>query len=161
MGRRAQVDWIAIEGRYRANKETLREIAEDYGIVEGTIRKEAKKNGWVRDPEGTKRQLVKDALSGINQGITQAGTQYAMRIIEDEARQDVKDMQAGLDVARRCIERLREMLELTDGPRDVKVIAEANKIAIDTIRKVRGLDASDGKSLADLSEVELMKLAFG
>jgi len=130
------VDWLAIEGAYRAGTKSLREIGAEYGVSEGAVRKRAKREAWLRDPEGTKRQMVRAALAGG----TQKGTQYAERTIADEAGQDVEDMQAGLDVARACIRRLRQSVELTEDPKDIKVIAEANRVAIDTIRRIRGLD---------------------
>lgn len=153
------VDWIAIEGAYRANKDSLREIAGQYGISEGAIRKRAKKSGWLRDPEGTKRQIVKAALAGG----TQAGTQYAARTIADEATQDVADMGAGLSVARGCIQRLAVLVEEASEPREVKTIAEANRIAIETIRRIRGLDdAPDASAPGALSDVaRLLREHYG
>jgi hypothetical protein len=75
------IDWIAVEGAYRAGKASLRELGAKYGVTEGGIRKRAKKNGWLRDPEGTKRQMVRSAMAGG----TQKGTQYAARTISEEA----------------------------------------------------------------------------
>jgi hypothetical protein len=49
MARRSDIDWDAMEGEYRINKRTLRDIAADYGCTEGAIRKQAKKLGWERD----------------------------------------------------------------------------------------------------------------
>lgn len=130
------IDWIAIEGAYRAGEKSLRAIAEEYGTVEGTIRSRAKKHGWARNPEAIKRGMVKAAMSGVTQGVTQ----NAMREIEDAAAQDVADMQAALAVARACVQRLRGMAEKSEDPKEVKVIAEANNIATGTIRRIRGLD---------------------
>jgi len=130
------IDWISIEGEYRADISSLREIGAKYGITEGAIRKRAKRDGWLRDPEGVKRQMVRAALTCG----TRAGTQYATDIIAEEAEQDVEDMRAGLGVARRCIRKLAEMVELAIEPKDIKVIAEANRIAVETIRRIRGLD---------------------
>lgn len=42
-------DWEAIESAYRAGDLSLREIAAQNGISEGSIRKRAKKNEWVRN----------------------------------------------------------------------------------------------------------------
>lgn len=134
------IDWIAIEGEYRSGHRSLRQIADDYSVTEGAIRAKAKKGGWTRDPSGTKRAVVKAALAGFTQG----STQYAAReIIDREAEQDVADMNLGLDVARRSLVRLATMVEQVELPKDVKVIVEANKIAVETIRKIRGLDEQD------------------
>lgn len=43
------VDWESIEAHYRAGLRSLRDIAAQYQITEGAIRKRAKRDGWVRD----------------------------------------------------------------------------------------------------------------
>lgn len=131
------VDWIAIEAQYRAGSPSVNAIAKEFGVDEGTIRNRAKKNGWTRDAEGAKRQIVKSAMSGIPNGVPNSEVR---KIIEDEAAQDIADMRDGLAVARSCIAKLRTMVESVAEPRDVKTIVEANKAAVDTIRRIRGLD---------------------
>lgn len=42
-------DWDRIEFDYRAGVKTLRQMADEHGISEGTIRKRAKREGWTRD----------------------------------------------------------------------------------------------------------------
>jgi hypothetical protein len=93
----------------------------------------------MRDPEGTKRERVRAIISGA----AQSATQDALRNIESEAAQDAADMRMGLDVARACLARLLDIAAITVDPKDIKTVAEANRIAIDTIRRVRGLDAPD------------------
>lgn len=132
-----KADWIAIEGEYRAGKKSLREIADDHGISDTAVRKKAKASGWMRDPTGAKRERVKAIMAGHG---SEKGSQFAAQTIEEEAGRDASDMTSGLEVARACIARLCEMVPLCDNPRDVKVVAEANKIAVETIRRIRGLD---------------------
>ncbi|KXX64190.1 hypothetical protein [Marichromatium gracile] len=153
------VDWVAVEGAYRAGKDSLREIAGQHGISEGAIRKRAKKEGWLRDPGGTKRQIVRAAMAGG----TREGTQYAARTIAEAANQDVADMSAGLAVARGCINRLSGMVEAAREPRDVKVIAEANRIAVETIRRIRDLDdgASHSASTPSSDVLSLLREHYG
>ena len=43
------IDWLAIEGEYRAGIRSLRNIAAQFDVSEGAIRKRAKKEDWVRD----------------------------------------------------------------------------------------------------------------
>lgn len=45
----AAPDWERIELDYRAGIKTLRQIAGEHGIAEGTVRKRAKRDGWERD----------------------------------------------------------------------------------------------------------------
>lgn len=136
-----KIDWPALETAYRAGVKSVRAVAEEHGVPEGTIRSRAKKNGWTRNPEGTKRELVRAAMSGAKVSFTHTFTHVAMREnIESEADQDIADMRNGLAVARGCIEKLKAMVESADGPRDIKIIVEATKGAIETIRHIRGLD---------------------
>jgi hypothetical protein len=62
----------------------------------------------------------------------------------NEATQDVQDMNTGLSVARACMNKLLLMVEQVDNPNDVKRIVEANKAAVETIRKIRALDDDTG-----------------
>jgi DNA-directed RNA polymerase beta' subunit len=143
------VDWIAIEGLYRAGQKSLRAIAEECGTAEGTIRSRAKKLGWVQDATGTKRRIVSDRMAGFTQGVTQC----VMREIESEAEQDVVDMTLGLKGARAILqcavdsiglqgvhETPSGRLELILEPKDQKILSECIRINVDTIRRIRGLD---------------------
>jgi hypothetical protein len=56
-------------------------------------------------------------------------------------------MRSGLAVARKCIGRLKLVVEVADDPKDIKVIAEANRIAVETIRRIRGLDDATDTSV--------------
>lgn len=135
-------DWIAVEGAYRSGSGSLREIAANNGITEGAIRARAKKHGWMRDPEGTKREQVKALLSGAAQNATHC----ALRNIEEAAHQDAADMNMGLSVARRVLASLSALAVTSEEAKDLKVIAETNKIAIETIRRIRGLDEAGAKA---------------
>ena len=144
------VDWSAIETAYRAGVKSVRAVADECGVPEGTIRSRAKKHGWTRNPEGAKRELVRAAMAGAQAGFAQAGFAHAVthtvthtairKNIESEADQDIADMRNGLMVARSCIEKLKAMVDSAEGPRDIKIIVEATKGAIETIRRIRGLD---------------------
>lgn len=46
---RSTADWERIEAEYRAGVRTLREIAGEHDITEGSIRKRAKRDEWSRD----------------------------------------------------------------------------------------------------------------
>ena len=137
MASKKKIDWVAIEGAYRTGVMPLRAIAEKYGCSEGLIRQYAKREGWLQDPEGKKREYVKSLMSGIS---TQTPTQRVNATLTREAEQDASDMGDSLALARKCISKLSTMVDATDNPKDVKIVAEANKIAMETIRRIRGLD---------------------
>lgn len=133
-----EIDWAQIEADYRSSDTPVLQLAKKYGVSEGTIRVRVKKYGWVRTPLPLKRALVEQKLIGITNGNTNVVA--TRKAIEDSADAAAEDMTRGLEVARACVARLGEMVPLCDNPRDVKVVAEANKIAVETIRRIRGLD---------------------
>lgn len=49
MSESIEIDWLSIEGEYRAGVRSLRDIGGQYGITEAAIRKRAKRDDWVRD----------------------------------------------------------------------------------------------------------------
>jgi hypothetical protein len=142
-----QADWAAIEGAFRSGRGTLREIASAHGITEGAIRARAKKLGWTRDPEGTKREKVKARLSGFTQNTTQS----VESVIEQEAQDDERDMRLGLRAARLGLQVAAQGLEhmCESGSADAKtakVWSECIAININTIRRIRGLDEATAPS---------------
>ncbi len=131
----AAPDWFAIQGDYMAGQRSLRDIAGQHGISEGTIRHRAKQGGWVRNAPQTKRQIVAARMAGVTQDVTQNVT----RNIEAAAAQDVDDLERGLRINRHCLLALEVSAETVQEPREVKVIVEAAGQAIDSIRRIRGL----------------------
>lgn len=139
------IDWLSIEGAYRAGVMPLREIGDTYGVSEAAIRKKAKLNDWLRDPTGTKREIVKGLIAGITTGSTQQSAQeYAKRTIYTEADKDAEYMGDCLDVAVKAVHKLHAMIDSAEEPKDIKIIVDANKSAMDTIRRIRGLDDASG-----------------
>jgi predicted site-specific integrase-resolvase len=141
-------DFAAAQVDYAAGGMSMRAVADRHGIPEATLRRYAKLHGWVKGASATKRELVKEALAGVpldaatdDADVTQEFTHAQVRQRQvAEAGQDVQDMQTGLEVARRCMQRLLAMVDQVDSPNDVKRVVEANKAAVETIRKIRSLD---------------------
>ncbi|RQZ08909.1 hypothetical protein DF105_00990 [Burkholderia stagnalis] len=155
------VDWIAIEGAYRAGADSLRTIAAAYGLSEGMIRKKAKQQGWSRDPTGTKRAIVNAHMAGSSHGGTPEGTRCAQEGMAAAANEDITDMERGLEVHRLCLARLVTCAKKATAPRDIKVITEAAALAITGIRKIRGLDTPTPADAGDIDaaiEAELAQL---
>lgn len=83
--------------------------------------------------------MVREAMAGGN--MTREMTKEKVRQIQiDAAEQHVIDMNSGLSVARSCLHRLLDLVDMAEDPRDLKTIVEANRAAIETIRKIRSLD---------------------
>ena len=131
------INWQAIETEYISTNRPVLQIANDYGVTEGAIRARAKKQGWVRNILPVKRAKVAQRIAGVTTGATNNEIRNAL---EKDVDDSVEDMNGGLDVARRCITRLKDMVDMAGEPKDIKVIAEANRIAVETIRRIRGLD---------------------
>lgn len=53
-----QINWLAIEGEYRAGVLSNRALEKKYGVSEAAIRKRAKKEGWTKDGAQTRREIV-------------------------------------------------------------------------------------------------------
>lgn len=152
------VDWIAIEGLYRSGTRSTRDIANEYGLSHEAIRKRARKDGWTKDPTGTKRELVKARLTGCSNG-----SQLTAATIDAEAGRDVADMNLGLNGARAILQSAVDSvqlqgvhttedgrkLELVIDPKDLKILSECIKINIETIRKIRGLDDPEEAKLPE------------
>jgi chaperonin GroEL (HSP60 family) len=130
-------DWLSIESEYIAGEKSVNAIAIEHGVSEGAIRAKAKKNGWIRSAAKTKRELVSNAMAGITKGVANVNIR---NLIDAEAEQDVQDMQDCLTVARACVKRLYGMVSVCEEPKDIKIIVDANKSAMETIRRIRGLD---------------------
>ena len=137
--KKAKYNFDDAEVDYRAGSMSVNAIATKHGIPEPTLRREAKKLGWIKGLASTKRAMVKDAMAGAD--LTNSLTNDEVRQNQlDAASQDVRDMNDGLSVARSCIAALLGMVPTVSEPRDIKTIVEANKSAIETIRKIRSLD---------------------
>lgn len=84
----------------------------------------------------------------------------AATTIADAAAQDIADMEIGLDNARKILGVVGDYLETQfdsnfetgrkPDPRNLKAIADANGVAIEQIRRIRGLDSKVGDELEAL-----------
>lgn len=70
---RAPVDWEAIEREYRAGQLSVREVARQFDLTEGAIRKRAKAEAWSRPLAEKVREAVRERL--VRNDGTQGGTQ--------------------------------------------------------------------------------------
>ena len=148
MGTLDKYDFGAAELDYRAGGYSVNALAAKHGIPEPTLRRYAKREGWIKGSSDVKRELVREAMAGtpLDAQVTNDLTNdEAVRQAQvTEATQDVRDMNTGLSVARACMDKLLTMVEQVDNPNDVKRIVEANKAAVETIRKIRSLDDDSG-----------------
>lgn len=145
---------LAIAEYTGPDRPSLLSLATKYAIPETTLRREIKRRGIVRgDAADRKRRLVAGHFSGELADET-ASSEAA---IAAAAGLDIDDMQTGLDVARNCLRNLLEISEKTKDPRVIKAIVESTKVSIETIRKIRGLDAP--VDFSDWSDEELHYMA--
>jgi len=140
-----QYDFTAAEIDYAAGGYSINALAQKHAIPEPTLRRYAKKQGWIKGSSDVKRELVREAMAGVpltDEDMTNDLTndERVRQVQLDEAGQDVRDMNTGLAVARKSMDKLLTMVDQVDHPKDLKTIVEANKIAVETIRKIRALD---------------------
>lgn len=149
-----RTDWDSIEIDYLAGIKSIRAIASEFDCSEGAIRKKAKKEGWIRNPTKAKREQVKAKLA---QG-TQKCTQDDVRTkINNAINEDVIDMNLGLANARAVLMKCAARIPELDDVRDLKAVSEANKLNVELIRRIRGLDDEKTGSYED----DLEALASG
>lgn len=151
-GEPAHYDFDAAEQAYTEGGWSINALANKYGIPEASLRRYAKLHGWVKGSSGVKREMVREALAGMpllqtdpnDERMTNTLTNDEIRQLRfDAAAQDLADMNLGLTVARKCMATLLLMVDSVEHPKEVKLIVEANKGAVETIRKIRSLDADD------------------
>lgn len=133
------VDWLAIEGEYRAGQKSIRSIAREQGIDDGTIRARAKKSGWARNPAGTQREKVKAHFSGIPQPIPQCEA----RNPADALARAIADEELALgnaELVLRCIRAELEDAKQRFASADLKRLSEANAMNLATVRVILNLD---------------------
>lgn len=152
------------EADYRAGVVSVNAIAQKYSIPESTLRREARKLGWTRVPADARRVLVAEAVRG--EFLADKLADEDVRQIQiDAAEQDVQDMNFGLSVARKVLRKLHSLVDLQDDPRELKVIVEANRAAVETIRNIRSLDvdvpvADTGMTLKATDGIAELREAF-
>lgn len=156
-------DFDAAELDFATGLYSMNAVATKHGIPEPSLRRYAKKHGWVKGSAQVKRELVEDALAGgsLDEDVTNALTNDEVRqrqLVEAEA--DVADMNRGLQVARKCMDKLLTMVDTITDPGDVKKVVEANKGAVETIRKIRSLDAPEPPAAADATVTVQMDDGF-
>jgi hypothetical protein len=162
------IDWVSIEGEYRAGVKPITAIATAHGISHTAINKRAKARGWARDPAAAKRKMVEAHFSGVQSArVSPEVSGLTLETIEDAAREDIADMERGLRINRHCLMALEQAAETVADPKQVGLIVGATSAAIDSIRRIRGLDddkppvlkqataVATGQRLADLSDEEL------
>ncbi len=147
-----------IELAYRAGTKSVNAIAKAFALPEPTLRRMAKKNGWVRGAPEIKRRMVADHFAGVTKGLTNDEVRQSQ---EDAAGDDITDMERGLRVHRLCLAALQEAAETAKEPKEIKVIVDAASAAVAAIRKIRGLDTPTSEDSADIDaaiEAELERL---
>jgi len=154
--------WAVVKADYQTNLYSNRSLADRHDISETAIRKKAKAEEWIKTPSRVKREIVEAKMYA---GVGNQSTYDALTLGADE---DVRDMNSGLENARTALALLKSRLDYALDPDpeedpqglkvvEIKIILESNKLAIETIRKIRGLDSETG---ADYEEV-IATLATG
>ena len=150
---KAAPDWERIELDYRAGIKSLRQIADDYGISEGAVRKRAKRDDWTRDLSGRiqdkAEQLVrKEAVRSLVR-TDGAITERVLVEANAKAAADIRlshrrDIARAKGVANGLLDELEDgaqMYELDARVKMAKTLADTLRITVDMERQAFGMDA--------------------
>lgn len=124
MAARKPVDWERVEADYCAGVKSLREIAAEHGITEGTIRARAKKNDWPRNVAAkvaakAEKILRNDALRSELR-TEKAATEREIIEASAQAIVNVKlSHRKSIARQRELVERLLQELEAQTGDNDL------------------------------------------
>lgn len=148
MAARKSIDWLAVEGAFRAGTESIASIGRRLGVSEGSVRAAARKYGWVRDPEGVKSQRVKAALAGSDGDVTSTDTGATL---DAETERDVRVMRCASEFYEGVVMNSQSSYALATNPRDQKIVIESTTVATTMYRKIRGLEERVvGRTVEDL-----------
>ncbi|MGS1028837.1 hypothetical protein [Burkholderia glumae] len=145
-----------IELAYKAGTKSVNAIAKTFAVPEATLRRLAKKNGWVRGAPDIKRQIVADHFAGVTKGLANDEVRQSQELA---AGADIEDMERGLRLHRRCLIQLEATVVGATDPKVIKTITEATALAITGIRKIRGLDTPTPADATDLDAAIEAELA--
>ena len=115
-------NWHRIEGEYRANKLSIRDIAAEFGISDTAIRKKAKELGWKRDlapivSKRTQEKLVRRAVKDKN-----ASDAEVVDEISDRNATIIESHRSDIKIARGCASTLMD--ELLDSTKQFTTLEE-------------------------------------
>jgi hypothetical protein len=149
-------------------------VARLFDIPTSTLYHEIRKRGLKR--EGAIREKRERVAAHFAGALPDRQTSPEYTSIQRQVDSDISDMESCLGVARRVVRKYAQILEDEDAaladpdmdpiekaklrlpPKELKVIAEGNNVAMETIRKIRGLDAPlDWSQLSDEQVERLSK----
>lgn len=148
-GGRKIIDWEAIEREYRAGIMTLRAMAGQHGITEGTIRARAKKEDWPRDLSAKiaaqTEALLRKAELRTDYATERESVKAAASLQADYIFKSRKDITKQEEITQRLIEELETCGDdLSKRASINKQLAETRKILIGLQRQA--LNIKDGES---------------
>jgi len=172
-----QTDWQDFERQYRLGDKSVKDLAKIFGLTKVAAIQKIIDMGMIRDGIGLKREIVDQYMAvgemskiGVADGHKKSDMLSRLhsedgvfdptsidRALKTQADQDISDMDKGLLNARRVLTRVCAMLDdddLCGEPKNLDLIVGVNLKAIDTIRKIRGLDKrTDEVGMKDFSAV--------
>jgi len=114
IGKRKVIDWEKVSALYRVGTRSLRDIAQEFGITEGAIRKRAKAEEWPRDLSEQVRLKADDLVrKSLVRAGTQGTTEKELKDAEASSQADVRTAQmVGASENKRVIESMIAELKL-------------------------------------------------
>lgn len=150
MAAKIKADWEKVAAHYRAGKRTLRDIAEEFGITEGAIRKRAKAESWPRD---ISERIQAKADDIVRKSLVRKGT---IGTTEREIEEANASTQADI--------RTQQMIRATDNRKAVEVMIDELKIQnanLEELSKLGELMTDPEARIDKLSEIYHKIISFG
>lgn len=157
---------------YFQNLMTVAEIGKRYNVSPQSVYSRIKREAWPRRPKSDHAKAVNDkiesaakqkaervkAQTSVGAKITEANRE---EMINKAVDQDVQDMNMGLEAARSCLLKAKEMIDSIDVEEGqaphLKSLCDATRVSVDTIRKIRGLDEKEQEDELGGMSIEQLK----
>ena len=136
------IPWSKIRVEYEAGKVADDVICEKYHLDLASFRRSVREFGWKRNFQSLKRELVESKTRQL-EVIARPSFDDGFGQFDLETDSDAIDMANGVDNARNALLKIGHMLTRASSANEVRSLVQANHSAVETIRKIRGLDQAD------------------
>ncbi len=119
---RSKEEWAIVDEEYVTGNKPILQIARETGIPESSIRNRAAKLGMLRNQVTFSAERVTELVETAQEAYSGA-------------------IKTGVEISMNCLNNLRSISETATEPKEIKLITEATKNAVQTIREIAGLDS--------------------
>jgi len=122
----AQPNWVKIRGRYERGGISQRDLAASEGVSFNTLKDRANREKW---------RVSRDHVA------TEVTTATQQHVINRMALKAADVIELASDFYLEAMQKARDVLKLSDQPKDIKASIESGKLAVDGLRQALGITA--------------------